>query len=153
MKFSVLIPTRNRLELLRYAVATVQQQDYADWEVIVSDNASDEDVPGYVRGLGDPRVKVFRSERFVPVTENWNLALARSSGDYVLMLGDDDCVLKGYFRRSRELLAEFAEPDLVCTDAFQYAYPGVIPWHPEGFMQVAGNRLFEAAARPYLLGR
>ena len=153
MKFSVLIPTRNRLELLRYAVATVQKQDYADWEIIVSDNASDEDVGGFVRGLADPRVKVFRSERFVPVTDNWNLALSHASGDYVLMLGDDDCVLKGYFRRSRELLAQFAEPDLVCTDAFQYAYPGVIPWHPGGFMQLAGNRLFEAGAPPYLLER
>jgi hypothetical protein len=153
VKFSVLLPTRNRLELLRYAVATVQKQDYADWEIIVSDNASDEDVVGFVRGLADPRVKVFRSERFVPVTENWNLALSHSSGDYVLMLGDDDCVLKGYFSRSRELLAQFDAPELVCTDAFQYAYPGVIPWHPEGFMQLAGNRLFEAGAAPYLLGR
>ena len=44
MKFSVLLPTRNRLEYLRYAVETVRRQDYADWEIIVSDNCSEDDI-------------------------------------------------------------------------------------------------------------
>ena len=34
MKFSVLLPTRDRLELLRLAVETVRRQDYDDWEII-----------------------------------------------------------------------------------------------------------------------
>jgi len=38
MKFSVLIPTRNHLDLLSYAIETVRRQDYSDWEIIVSDN-------------------------------------------------------------------------------------------------------------------
>ena len=64
MKFSILIPTRNRLDLLRYAVDSVRRQDYDDWEIVVSDNASTQDVAGYVRGLGDARVRYFRSDRF-----------------------------------------------------------------------------------------
>jgi len=44
MKFSVLIPTHDRLDLLRYAVESVIRQDYDDWELAISDNDSKEDV-------------------------------------------------------------------------------------------------------------
>ena len=97
MKFSVLLPTRNRLDLLSYAIETVRRQDYLDWEIIVFDNVSEEDIQGYVRSLNDSRIKCYRTEKLVPVTDNWNNALSKSNGDYVIMLGDDDCLMEGYF--------------------------------------------------------
>ena len=33
------------------------------------------------------------------MTENWNNALNKSSGDYVLMIGDDDYLLPGFFEK------------------------------------------------------
>ena len=86
MKFSVLLPTRNRLEYLRYAVETVRRQDYDNWEIIVSDNDSAEDIRGFVDALADDRIVYLRTGSFVPVTENWNNALSHSTGDYVVML-------------------------------------------------------------------
>ena len=50
MKLSVLLPTRNRLTFLRYAIESVRRQDVPDWEIIVSDNHSEEDIAGYIRG-------------------------------------------------------------------------------------------------------
>ena len=97
MKLSVLIPTRNRLKYLKYGVATVLRQDYADWELIISDNDSEEDIEGYVHSLDDPRIKYYRTDRFIPVTDNWNNALKKSSGEYVIMLGDDDALMRGHF--------------------------------------------------------
>ena len=57
---SVLLPTRNRLEFLRYALETVLRQDDGDWEIVVSDNDSEEDIAGHVAGLGDDRVRYVR---------------------------------------------------------------------------------------------
>ena len=79
MKFSVLLPTRNRLDLLYYAVETVRRQDYLDWEIIVSDNFSEEDIAGYIKSLDDSRIKYFRTGKFVPVTDNWNNATTSNS--------------------------------------------------------------------------
>ncbi len=154
MKFSVLLPTRNRLELLRYAIETVRRQDYGDWEVIVSDNASEEDVAGHVRSLNDPRIRYYRTESFVPVTDNWNHALDKSTGDYVVMLGDDDCLLKGYFSTLRRLIEERGAPGLVYHSALLYAYPGVMPGFPDGFVQPYGYAGFLKNARePFWLER
>ena len=77
MKFSVLLPTRNRLELLKYAIETVRRQDYDNWEIIISDNYSEEDIAGYIQSLKEPRIKYYRTDSFVPVTDNWNNALEK----------------------------------------------------------------------------
>ncbi len=99
MKFSVLLPTRNRLDLLKYAVETVRRQDYDDWQIVISDNFSDDDIGGYVGSLQEPRIRYRRTQRLVPVTQSWNNALERYTGDYVVMLGNDDGLMKGYFSR------------------------------------------------------
>jgi glycosyltransferase involved in cell wall biosynthesis len=135
MTFSVLLPTHDRLDLLRNAVETVLRQDYQDWEVVVSDNASGEDVEGYVAQLGDARVRYVRTPAFLPVTDSWNYALQAARGDYVLMLGDDDGLLPGYFRSLREVVEGHDRPDLVYHSALLLAYPGVLPDRPEGFLQ------------------
>ncbi len=70
MTFSVLLPTHNRLEYLRYAVESVRRQDDPEWEIVISDNDSTDDIAGYVEGLADTRVRYVRTDSFVPVTQN-----------------------------------------------------------------------------------
>lgn len=152
--FSVLLPSRNRLEFLKVAIETVRRQDYPDWEVIISDNDSKQDIAGYARSLGDPRIKYFRTDRFVPVTENWNNALRRSRGEYLIMLGDDDGLLQGYFSTALRLIQEHGNPDAIYTSAYVYAYPGVMPSHPDGYLQPYAYDLFiRSAGRPFWLDR
>lgn len=134
MTFSVLLPTRNRLEYLRFAVETVRRQDDQDWEIIVSDNASEQDIAGFVAGLRDRRITYLRTDRFVSVTANWNQALDASRGDYVVMLGDDDGLMPGYFATIRQLIDRHDKPELIYTGGYLYAYPGVLPAHPNGLL-------------------
>jgi len=149
---SVLLPTRNRLEFLRYAIETVLRQDDPDWEVVVSDNDSEEDIAGHVDGLADDRVRYVRTGSFVPVTANWNNALEHSTGRYVVMLGDDDGLMPGYVRRMRELVERFREPDLIYQGAWLYAYPGVDPAEASGYLQPYGYAEFmRGAVEPFVL--
>ena len=153
MKFSVLLPTRNRLDLLRYAVETIRRQDYDDWEIVVSDNDSTDDIAGYVASLADARIRYVRTDRFLPVTDNWNNALAHSLGDYVIMLGDDDALLPGYFRYIEHLLAEH-DPDAIYTGAYHFAYPGVMPAFPQGYLHPYRDAtFFRDDDAPFFLGR
>lgn len=154
MKFSVLIPTRNRLPYLRQAVETVRRQDYDDWELIVSDNCSEEDIGGYVRSLNDDRIKYHRADRFLPVTDNWNNALDKSTGDYVIMLGDDDGLLRGYFRAAARLADAYQNPDVIYTSAYLYSYPGGMPDAPTGYIRPYGYAWFlQGASEPFVFDR
>ncbi|HUR86503.1 MAG TPA: glycosyltransferase family A protein [Solirubrobacteraceae bacterium] len=149
---SVLLPTRNRLEYLRYAIETVRRQDDGDWELVVSDNDSEEDIAGHVAGLEDKRIRYVRTASFVPVTDNWNNALKHSRGRYVVMLGDDDGLMPGYVAAIRELVERFGGPDVVYQSAWLFSYPGVQPSEPEGFLQAYGYSSFLRGARePFVL--
>jgi glycosyltransferase involved in cell wall biosynthesis len=152
MKISVLLPTRNRLDLLKFAVESVVRQDYDDWEIIISDNHSEEDIAGYAASLNDPRVKYQRTGTLLPVTDNWNEALKSSTGDYVVMLGDDDCLVQGYFRVVSGLVRKYRSPDFVYHKALVYAYPGVLPECPDGYLREnACAAFFDGADAPFFL--
>lgn len=152
MKFSVLLPTRNRLDLLQLAIETVLRQDYADWEIVVADNASQDDIRGYVDSLADERVIYLRSETSIPVTDNWNLALSHCSGDYIIMLGDDDGLLPSYFSHAQELINAHQHPEVLYTGALLYAHPGVLPDAPDGFVRSYEERsIFQGRKQPFLM--
>lgn len=152
MKISVLIPTRDRLALLRSAVDSVLRLEDESFEIVISDNVSSEDVAGYVASLHDERIVYVRTARPLAVTENWNNALEHSSGDYVIMLGDDDALLGPYFSETRRLIEEFDGPEVVYHNALVYAYPGVLPDEPSGYLRSEGYAEFlRDRVRPFRL--
>jgi glycosyltransferase involved in cell wall biosynthesis len=152
VKISVLLPTRDRLELLRHAVASVRRLEDSDYEIVISDNCSTGDVEGYAASLNDTRIRYVRAPKLLSVTENWNNALQHSTGDYVVMLGDDDALLSGYFTRTRRLIAEFDRPQVIYHSTHLYAYPGVLPEMPDGVLRPHGYaRFLREAERPYRL--
>ena len=153
MKLSILLPTRNRLQLLRYAVESVMTQNYIDWEVVVSDNASTEDVAGFVASCSNERILYHRTGSLLPVTDNWNAALDRCTGDYMIMLGDDDALMPNCLNSLAELIEEFRRPDAIYAQALQFAYPGVVPDHQQGFIQKGYNAFMFGADRPFMLSR
>jgi glycosyltransferase involved in cell wall biosynthesis len=151
--FSILLPSCNRLELLRHAIDSVLRQD-ADLEIVIADNASEESYSDYISSLGAIAARSMRSKRPLTVTENWNRALAASTGRYVIMMGDDDALVPGCLARATTLFRQFDEPDALYAMAYHYAYPGVVPIRPEGYFATVNNsELFRAFDQPYLLAR
>ncbi len=132
MRISVLLPTRNGGTLLRDCVKSVLDQPYPDMELIVSDNASDEETREVLASFDDPRLRVIRLDDPVPVTDNWNVALAAATGDYVLLIGDDDYLMPNYLERADALLREFADPDCLSYEAYAFAFPDALPGSPAG---------------------
>jgi len=151
--FSILIPSRNRIELLRHAIASVRAQDFRDLEVIIADNGSETPYEHQFSPLGcDFNVRFLRTEKPVSVTENWNRALESAQGQYVIMLGDDDALTPRLLRRLRDLIGHFKQPDLLYMMAYHYAYPGVFDHAPNGYFSIVNNSsLFDGARKPFRL--
>lgn len=152
MKFSVVIPCHDRLELLREAVYTVLQQDWTEWELIIFDNASKSELADYVRGLADPRIRYDRSDEFLSVTESWNRAIDMATGDYVVFLGDDDGLTPNYFSRMLTLIEKFGNPEIVYSAIYQFIHPGVAPWARGGYVaEVKNGFFFVGQKEPFML--
>ncbi|HAS4317096.1 TPA: glycosyltransferase family 2 protein [Vibrio cholerae] len=92
IKFSIAIPTFNRLHLLKITLNSVLQQTYHNFEVIISDNNSDDGTQEYITHVAsiDSRVKVNFDKENVGMSRNWDTCLDLAIGDYFLLLSDDD---------------------------------------------------------------
>lgn len=110
------------------------EQDHGDFELVISDNANTDATPDIIsRFAHDSRLKVVRQEQPISVSENWTAALQASSGDYVLMMGDDDYLLPGALRRLDEVLARHGEPDCILYNGYSYVSPNAISDNPASF--------------------
>jgi glycosyltransferase involved in cell wall biosynthesis len=152
MLISIVIPTHNRLHLLRDAIETVRRQEGGEWELVIFDNASVDPIREHVASLNDSRVRYARSDEFLPVTSSWNRAISLATGQYVVLLGDDDGLTPRYFERLTRIIREFNEPDVVYNNIYQFWHPGVAPWEPSGYLiDVRHGFFFADRDKPFLL--
>jgi glycosyltransferase involved in cell wall biosynthesis len=88
---SVILPTFNRLKLLRPAVESVFAQTFRDWHLIVADDGSEGETARFLTSLGaEPRVTVLRlAHRGNPAAVR-NAALREARAEYVAFLDSDD---------------------------------------------------------------
>lgn len=120
--FSILIPTRNRSEYLKYALDSALSQTFKDLEVVVSDNASEDNTRQLVEGIGDPRIRYFRTKRFVSVGENFNNTFHNSSGDYFILMGDDDFLMPYYLEEIYRCLSKNPGAEVFLSNTAQFDY-------------------------------
>ncbi|MGH2742315.1 MAG: glycosyltransferase family 2 protein, partial [Thermoleophilaceae bacterium] len=126
-RYSVLLPTRNGGAQLEGCIRSVLEADRDDIELVVSDNASDDETPEVLaRFAGDERLIALRQASSLEVTENWNACRERSRGEHILLLGDDDRLLPDYFARADALLERWDQPDCLLYNGFAYASPGFV---------------------------
>jgi glycosyltransferase involved in cell wall biosynthesis len=87
---SIVIPTFDRVSLLRQAVASVMEQSRDDWELIIVDDGSRDGTATYVGALGDPRVELVTVPHCGNPARLRNLGIARASAPWVAFLDSDD---------------------------------------------------------------
>jgi hypothetical protein len=88
---SILIPSKNRADYAVSCLRALQRIRAGDVEFVLQDNSADDTLGRRVAALGpDPRVMYEHVGGPLSVIDNCNRAMARATGDYVTLVGDDD---------------------------------------------------------------
>lgn len=90
-RITVIISTYNRKDLLKRAIKSVLVQSMQDFELIVVDDCSTQDIKKLVLSFGDPRIKYLTTEKnsgHDSLPKNIGIKVATS--DYITFLDDDD---------------------------------------------------------------
>ena len=96
---TILTPVWNGLPYIQEAVQSVVAQDFADWELIVGDNGSDDGTKEYLDGLSDPRIRVIKNECNRGIFGNLNVLFRAASAPLTCILCADDYLLPGGLER------------------------------------------------------
>lgn len=91
--FSIIVPTFNRANDVRFALFCILRQSFSDYEIIVSDNCSSDNTKETVRSIENKRIRYFRNKKNVPYLQNVKNALRHAKGAYIFFHADDDFLL------------------------------------------------------------
>lgn len=112
---TVVIPTRNRRQLLLRTLHTVLAQESVDLEVTVVDEASSDGTGDELASLGEARVSVLRHDSPKGVAAARNAGVARARGQWVAFLDDDDLWAPSKLRRQLEAMEADGEARWACV--------------------------------------
>ena len=89
-RFSIFIPVWNGAAWIGGAIESVLAQTYTEWELVIGDNASTDDVATVVGRYTDPRIRPHRWPTHTDLCENFNRTMLLCRSEWVQPLGVDD---------------------------------------------------------------
>jgi glycosyltransferase involved in cell wall biosynthesis len=115
---TIVIPTLNRLELVKRAFASALAQT-VPVEIIVSDNGSNDGTDLYFRGLMLPaNVRYFHRDTTIPVQDHGAFLREQVKTEWVIFLSDDDELEPAFAEEIIRLINEFPNVAFIYTAAY-----------------------------------
>jgi glycosyltransferase involved in cell wall biosynthesis len=112
MKFSIIIPTYNRLPLLKRAINSALAQTIPS-EVIVVDNGSSEETAFYLDNLGE-KIVVCRQQKNLGHSVAMNVGVEIARGDWIKPIDDDDYLAPNCLAEMKQAI-ERHPPAVICS--------------------------------------
>jgi glycosyltransferase involved in cell wall biosynthesis len=148
---SVCLPNLNTYPYLRQRVDTILAQTYENWELVISDNHSEDGAWEFFQELArqDPRVSIAQAPR-EGLYPNWNQCVRRARGEYVYIATSDDgmapdCLEKMVAALERHPECDAAHCKLVVVD--EHGAPLENQWWLEGLF---GRSFPDLVDRPHI---
>lgn len=95
------MPVYNGSAFIRVAIDSILNQTFTDFELVISDNASEDDTQQICEQYvaSDPRVKFSRVDENLGVMPNFNRVWELSSGKYFKWASHDDWISPRYLEQ------------------------------------------------------
>jgi glycosyltransferase involved in cell wall biosynthesis len=113
----VVLPTYNRADTIRRAIASVEAQTVGDFELIVVDDGSTDDTVSLIRDV-DPRTTLIRQENRGSA-EARNAGIRASTGEYLAFLDSDDEWLPYHLELCLAFLKAFPDQHFVGAELLE----------------------------------
>lgn len=122
---TVCIPTYNYGHYLGGTIASVLDQTFEDFELLIADDVSTDNTDEVVKPfLGDPRVEYLPNDVNSGMFDNFNRCIERARGRYIKFLMADDWLAPDFLERMVELLDAHPDVNLATTGGWQIDVDG-----------------------------
>lgn len=149
-KLQIYIATHNRPEYIIECVnSALNQDDFTNVEVIVSDNSSNNITKDLINGHG-LNVKYIKRSNVLSAIDHLNTIIKEADGEYLTIFHDDDMLLPDYIGRTRDILDR--ERNFVAAAPNSFYINGVFASN-EKIRKSAANEIIEnqnILARQYI---
>lgn len=113
--FTIGIPNYERPHFLREALRNIFGQSFTDFEVIVSDDCSKEDIQSVINEFPDSRLRWIRHGKNLGAVANFNYVIDQAKGRYIVLHQNDDLLHVDFLHRAYHALQQHPEADLYAS--------------------------------------
>ena len=109
MKFSITIPAY-KAKFLKECIDSILCQTYKDFELIIVNDASPEDLDSIVNKYDDSRIRYYKNDKncgAINVVDNWNKCLNYAQGEFIICMGDDDKLMPNCLEEYAKLIEKY----------------------------------------------
>ncbi|NNF02199.1 MAG: glycosyltransferase [Bacteroidia bacterium] len=110
MRFSVIIPTYNRGELIEATIQSVLNQSFSDFEIIVVDDGGADNTKEVIENINSEKIKYFWKENAERAAAR-NYGASKAKGEYITFLDSDDKLYSDFLLLANESLEEENDPE------------------------------------------
>ena len=89
-RFTIAMPVHNGGDYLKSAIASCLAQRYADFDLAVLDNASDDGSSEWLLNINDHRLNIVRSDKLLSIEDNWRRIIEIKKSEFLTILAHDD---------------------------------------------------------------
>jgi glycosyltransferase involved in cell wall biosynthesis len=126
--FSVCIPTYNRASFLPKAIESVLSQDFTDFELVICDNASNDNTEEVVKNYRDERIRYVRYKYLVSMYANHNRCIDLASSCWLLFVHSDDYIQENSLNKYYQMISQNSKPEIAIyfskSDYHSYSHQG-----------------------------
>lgn len=107
---SVILPVFNtKEEYLRAAIESILNQTYRNFELLIIDDASSNEVRKVLETYTDPRIRIFTNSINLGITKSLNIGLKIAQGEYIARMDADDISERGRFEEQLFFMEQHPE--------------------------------------------
>jgi len=131
VKVSVIMPTYNRAYVINRAIASVIQQNYDNWELIIVDDGSSDNTEEIVEGVNERRIVYIKYDENKGANYARNIGISRAKGEYVCFLDSDNFWRENFLKNRIDELSGldeeygmvFGRTEFKCMEESNFLYP------------------------------
>ena len=112
-RVSVCCSVLNQSGLLKDMIGSVVAQTFQNWELVIVDDGSTEDIKELIRGFNDPRISLEQFWRNMGIPHGINWAMHHAVGEYVSVLAADELIAPDKLEFQVKYLDEHPDIDAI----------------------------------------
>lgn len=113
---SVCIPAYNNAGYIKETIDSVLNQTYPNIELVICDDKSKDDTVSVIESIEDSRIKLYKNEKNLGMSGNWNKCLSKCSGEFIKLICADDMLAEDCLEKEVGALMEHPEAVLAESD-------------------------------------
>lgn len=120
-KISVIMPVYNESDMvLKTSINSILNQTYKDYEFIIINDASKNNVKEIILSYKDSRIQYLENDKNMGIVKTLNKALKFCNGEYIARMDADDIAFRTRFEKQIEILDNYKNIGLVATGAITF---------------------------------